>query len=64
MVGVLSYTFFGLDALGDQIEEPFGLLPNNLPLDALCRNIEISAGELLGDADLPPPLAPRDSVLL
>lgn len=64
MVGVLSYTFFGLDALGDQIEEPFDLLPNNLPLDALCRNIEISVGELLGDADLPQPLAPKDGVLL
>lgn len=64
MVGVLSYTFFGLDALGEQIEEPFDRLPNNLPLDALCRSIEISAGELLGDKDLPPPLAPDDGVLL
>lgn len=64
MVGVLAYTFFGLDALGEQIEEPFGRLPNNLPLDALCRNIEISVGQLLGDARLPPSLAPEDGVLL
>ncbi|VCU72054.1 Bestrophin, RFP-TM, chloride channel [Pigmentiphaga humi] len=64
MVGVLSYTFFGLDALGEQIEEPFDRLPNNLPLDALCRNIEISVGELLGDTELPSPLMPRDGVLL
>ncbi|WYX22444.1 bestrophin family ion channel [Achromobacter xylosoxidans] len=56
--------FSGLDALGEQIEEPFDRLPNNLPLDALCRSIEISAGELLGDKDLPPPLAPDDGVLL
>ena len=64
MVGVLSYTFFGLDALGEQIEEPFDRLPNNLPLDALCHGIEISAGELLGSADLPLPLAANDGVLL
>ena len=64
MVGVLSYTFFGLDALGDQIENPFDRLPNDLPLDAMCRTIEISLGELLGDRELPPSLQPVDGVLL
>jgi putative membrane protein len=64
MVGVLSYTFFGLDALGDQIENPFDRLPNDLALDAMCRTIEISLGELLGDRDLPEPLQPVDGVLM
>ena len=63
MVGVLAYTFFGLDALGDQIESPFELLPNDLALDAICRSIEISLGELLGERDLPGPLQPVDGVL-
>lgn len=40
VVGVLAYTFFGLDALGDQIEDPFGTLPNDLPLDAYSTTIE------------------------
>jgi len=64
MVGVLSYTFFGLDALGDQIENPFDRLPNDLPLDAMCRTIEIGLGELLGERELPPPLQPVDGILL
>lgn len=64
MVGVLSYTFFGLDALGDQIENPFDRLPNDLPLDAMCRTIEIGLGELLGERELPAPLQPVDGVLL
>jgi putative membrane protein len=64
VVGVLSYTFFGLDALGDQIENPFERMPNDLALDAMCRNIEISLGELLGDRDLAEPLQPVDGVLL
>jgi len=64
VVGVLSYTFFGLDALGDQIENPFDRLPNDLALDALCRTIEISLGELLGDTPLPEPLQPVDGVLM
>jgi putative membrane protein len=63
MVGLVSYTFFGLDALGDEIEEPFGSQPNDLSLTALCRGIEIELREALGEADLPPPLLPRDYVL-
>jgi putative membrane protein len=64
VVGVLAYTFFGLDALGDQIEDPFDLLPNDLPLDALSRLVEINLGVLLGDTDLPEPLLPEGFVLL
>jgi ion channel-forming bestrophin family protein len=64
MVGVLSYTFFGLDALGDQIENPFDRLPNDLALDAMCRTIEIGLGELQGEQALPPPLEPVDGVLM
>nr|WP_308601761.1 bestrophin family ion channel [Massilia sp. Dwa41.01b] len=58
VVGIVAYTFYGLDALGDEIEEPFGLSPNDLPLDALCRVIEIDLRDALGDPDLPPPLSP------
>jgi ion channel-forming bestrophin family protein len=57
--GLVSYTFFGLDALRNEIEEPFGQLPNSLPLAALCRTIEIDLREALGETVLPPPLAPE-----
>lgn len=58
VVAVVSYTFFGLDALGDEIEEPFGLENNDLPLDALCRGIEITTLDALGAQDVPPEWAP------
>jgi ion channel-forming bestrophin family protein len=58
VVAIVAYTFFGLDALGDEIEEPFGLSDNHLPLDALCREIEISLLQALEAPDLPPPLEP------
>ncbi len=64
VVGIVAYTFFGLDALGDEIEEPFGLLPNDLPLDAICRTIEINLRESLGETDLPALLEPEDYCLL
>ncbi|MBD8529617.1 MULTISPECIES: bestrophin family protein [unclassified Massilia] len=58
VVAIVAYTFYGLDALGDEIEEPFGLSPNDLPLDAICRAIEIDLRDALGETDLPPPLLP------
>ena len=64
VVGLVSYTFFGLDALGDEIEEPFGTMPNDLPLAAICRTIEINLREALGERPLPAPLEPVDYVLL
>jgi len=64
VVAIVAYTFFGLDALGDEIEEPFGTEANDLPLDALCRGIEIDMRQALGDAHPPPALEPVDYLLL
>jgi len=64
VVGIVSYTFFGLDAIGDEIEEPFGLLHNDLPLEAMCRRVEIDLLEASGETDLPAPLQPVDYCLM
>lgn len=61
---LVGYTFFGLDALGDQLEDPFGTEPNDLPLEAMLRTIEREMLAALGESDLPPPLAPHDFVLM
>ncbi len=60
---LLTYTFFGLDALGDELEEPFGEAQNALPLHALVRTIEINLLEASGEENLPAPLAPVDYIL-
>ncbi|KGF79527.1 bestrophin [Massilia sp. JS1662] len=57
---IVAYTFFGLDALGDELEEPFRASDNGLPLEALCRTIEIDLRTALGDRHLPPPLLPEN----
>ncbi len=64
LCAVLAYAFFGLDAIGDELEQPFGDTMNALPLDALARAIEISLLETLGRTDVPAPLAAVDSVLM
>lgn len=46
---MIAYTFFGLDELARQLETPFGLEPQCLPLDDMCRVIEAAAAQALGD---------------
>ncbi len=60
----VAYTFLSLDALGDEIEDPFGTDPSDLPLDALCRTIEVNLRQALGEIDVPPMLVPVDDLLL
>lgn len=64
VVAIIGYAFFGLDAVGEEIEDPFGTDINDLPLATLSRMIEINLRQLLGETALPEPLAPVDGVLL
>ncbi|QXH50261.1 bestrophin family protein [Pseudomonas fakonensis] len=60
---IVSYTFFGLDAIGNELEDPFGRDENDLPTDALVRTIERDVLAALGHAPLPPALQPVEHVL-
>jgi ion channel-forming bestrophin family protein len=63
LVVIVCYTFFGLDALGDELADPFGHEMNDLSLDALVRTIEREMLSALGRHDLPPSLAPVHHLL-
>ena len=42
----IAYTFIALEAIADEIEEPFGIESNDLALNAICRTIEFSLLEI------------------
>lgn len=58
VVAFIAYTFFALEALGAEIEEPFGTQPNDLALDAMSHTIESTLREMLGE---PQPAAAADA---
>ncbi|WP_141588078.1 bestrophin family protein [Myxococcus sp. AB056] len=62
LAAMIAYTFFGLDRLSDELEEPFGTEPNDLSLLAMARSVEMNLMEALGEPQ-PEPLKPRDFVL-
>ena len=57
---IVAYTFFGLDALSEELQTPFGLSANDLALNAMTRTTEINLLETLGERHFPEPIQPKN----
>jgi putative membrane protein len=44
---LISFTVFGIEEIGIEIENPFGKDPNDLPLDLICENMKINLEDLI-----------------
>ena len=66
VAGFISYAFLALDDLGDEIEQPFGLQPNSLPLHSISRTIEINLLQLIDvpEGELPLPIVAKNDILV
>jgi putative membrane protein len=65
IVVFMAYTYTALEAIAEELEDPFGTSPNDLALDTMCRTIENSLLELDDRPLLPdPPLASPDTYYL
>lgn len=47
VVALISFTLFGIEAIGVEIENPFGRDANDLPLDAICANMRRNLSDLM-----------------
>ena len=57
---IVAYTFFGFDALSEELQEPFGLSANDLALNAMTRSTEINLLETLGETQFPEPIEAKN----
>ncbi|MFD0928853.1 bestrophin family protein [Methylophilus glucosoxydans] len=64
VTALAAYTLFGLDALGNELEEPFAPIANALPINALTEVIDIELMEALGQSDLPALPTAKEFVLM
>ena len=46
-VALISFTVFGIEAIGLEIENPFGTDPNDIPLDNICENMQRNINDLI-----------------
>lgn len=49
IVAFIAYTFVALEAIADEIEDPFGTAANDLALNEICRVIEGTLTEMTGE---------------
>ncbi|MBK07042.1 MAG: hypothetical protein CL920_32350 [Deltaproteobacteria bacterium] len=60
---LISWVFFSMESIGDASEDPFERSMNDVPMNALCRTIEIDLRQMLGETDLPEKEQPIDDLL-
>lgn len=61
VVVLISFTLFGIEAIGIEIENPFGRDPNDLPLDTICETMLKNIRDL---TSLEPSINPQDLSLI
>jgi putative membrane protein len=60
---LISWIFYTMEIVGDNSEDPFENFINDVPMNALCRTIEIDLREMLGETDLPAKIKPVKDIL-
>ncbi len=61
---IVTWLFLALEKVGEGTENPFEGNSNDVPITALSRTIEIDLRQMLGEADVPKPLAPVHEILM
>lgn len=61
---LISWMYMSLDQVGESTENPFEGGANDVPMDHLCRGIEMELRAMLGESGLPPLPSPDHHILL
>ncbi|MCB1985236.1 MAG: hypothetical protein H6936_05180 [Burkholderiales bacterium] len=61
---MLATIFTITERIGNRTEAPFEGKLEDVPMSAICRNIEIDLRQQLGEDSVPAPLEPKDGVLM
>jgi ion channel-forming bestrophin family protein len=61
---VISWVFYTMEVVGDSSENPFENGINDVPMTAICRNIEIDLREMLEEPELPAKITAINNILM
>ena len=61
---LVCWVFLAMEKIGEATENPFEGTPNDIPMAALCRTIEIDLREMLDEKDVPPPVGAVNNILM
>ncbi|RIV25363.1 hypothetical protein DYU11_08655 [Fibrisoma montanum] len=61
---IIAWVFNTMEIVGDTSENPFENSINDVPMTAICRNIEIDLRDMLGEAELPKRVQAINNILM
>ena len=61
---LITWVFFLMEMIGDYSENPFEGTYNDVPITSIARNIEIDLREMLGEMEIPKPIAATNGFLM
>jgi ion channel-forming bestrophin family protein len=61
---VIAWVFNTMEIVGDTSENPFENSVNDVPMTAICRNIEIDLRDMLGETELPKRVQSINDILM
>lgn len=61
---IIAWVFNTMEIVGDTSENPFENSINDVPLTAICRNIEIDLREMLGETNVPKRVQAVENILM
>lgn len=61
---LIIWVFFLMEKIGDYSENPFEGTYNDVPITSIARTIEIDLREMLGETDVPQPIAEENGFLM
>ena len=60
---LITWVFVSMEGIGDSSEDPFERSMNDVPMNALCRTIEIDLRQMLGETEVPEKEKPAGHVM-
>jgi putative membrane protein len=64
ITAVVTFLFLTIEHMSIDLQRPFDNQPNDTPMTALSRTIEINILQMIGSNDIPEPLEPIDGYLM
>ena len=61
---LIAWVFNTMETVGDTSENPFENSINDMPLTAICRNIEIDLRETLGETNIPKRVQASENIVM
>ncbi|PBQ30300.1 hypothetical protein CNR22_00500 [Sphingobacteriaceae bacterium] len=60
----ISWIFYTMEVVGDSSENPFENAINDIPMTAICRNIEIDLLQMIKETEVPKKLKAENNILM